>query len=767
MVMWTASAVPVAKISAVTPDQKPYPMAVVEANVSTAVGQEFSPQALTEDIERLYKTGYFKYVDTRVTDVVGGKNVVFIVEPLPRVRTISFEGNEAISTKKLLKTIDTKEGELMVAKTVSADTREILDLYRDRGYHRTLVELAESEVPGREEVDLTWKIAEEPRHKVRRVIIEGNSVYTDRQLRREMLTKHNIWSRLFRVGYYNERKFTVDQRTLRQMYGDKGYLDATFELSENVGEKGNWVDLTVKVQEGVPYIVSAVQYEGNRLFGEDELRDVTGLVSGEPYDFSQQRDDVKAIQDKYRPLGYLRMVCRTDLDRDPRAATVKVVYRISEGVASTIRNITIGGNQDTQDKVIRRELRIQPGDLADANKIEASQRILENLGYFEEVTITPMSVPGDETLTDLDIRVKEAPTGTFTFGGGFSDTDGFVVSGEVTKSNFDLRRFLSTWPPKAGGGGQRVRLVLQAGNERTDFLLSFVEPWFLDRRLRLETNAFLRTRDYSEYTQRNTGADVMFTQQVAKFWRQNVGLGIDNVEISDVEDLPPVFTGFGFPTYPNEELREEEGNYWSNSLIYGLRRDTRNAFFNPTKGSRLSLQGTLAPQALGSYSDIYHLDVTGTKYLPLSSTNTLRLHGQLGVVDAISGDDPAIFDRYFAGGANSIRGFEWREVSPVDANEDSLGGQSILVGSVEFIHQFRNLSENVRGSLFCDFGNVWPDAYEFDADLNATIGLGLEINLPMGQGRIPIRLDYGWPVQTQQEHLSDSGRFHFNFGYHY
>lgn len=762
-----ATAVVVGKLTAVTPAQKPYPVELIVANVQTAVGKEFNPQALSDDIERLYKTGYFKYVDTRVADEAGGKSVVFIVEPLPRVKSIAFEGNASIKTKTLRKAVATKEGDLLVAKTVSADTRQVLQKYRDKGFHRTKVELVEQAVANEQAVNLIWKVAEEPRYKVRKVLVEGNTAFTDRQLRKVMLTKASMWSYVFKAGFHNERKFDVDQRNLLQLYEDSGYLDATFALREDVEENGKWIVLTVAVAEGKPYNVSTLNLAGNKLFGEDELMPLASLAAGQPYSQSKQRADTKAIQDKYRPLGYLAMTCRARLDKDAANQTVAIVYEISEGVPSRIRDIYIGGNHDTKDEVIRRELRIQPTDLADANKLEASKRVLLNLGYFEEVTISPRTVPGDDSLTDLDITVKEGATGTFTFGGGFSDSDGFVLSAEVTKSNFDLRRFFSDWPPQAGGGGQRMRLMIQAGTDREDFIVSFIEPWFLDRKLRLETSVFGRGRDYDEYYQTNTGADVMISREWRPNWRQSFGLRADNVEIDDVEDLPPLITVGGVPVFSNQELLDEEGNYWSNSLIYGMRRDTRNAFYNPTQGSRLDFRTRVAPQALGSYSDVYALDLSATKYFPVARNSTLRLHGQVGVVDKMGGDPVAIFDRYFAGGADSIRGFRWRDVGPVDANEDPLGGQSIFVGSVEYIYVFRNISENLRGSLFCDFGNVWEDAYDFDGEINASVGVGLEINLPMGRGSIPIRLDYGWPIVTQEDHLGDSGRFHFNFGYHY
>jgi outer membrane protein insertion porin family len=167
------------------------------------------------------------------------------------------------------------------------------------------------------------------------------------------------------------------------------------------------------------------------------------------------------------------------------------------------------------------------------------------------------------------------------------------------------------------------------------------------------------------------------------------------------------------------------------------------------------------PEFLGTYSNIYRLELRGSKYLPVLPKTTLRLRGEIGVVDNVGGDDVAIFERYFAGGGSSFRGFDRREVSPVDVNEDALGGESLLLGTAELIYAW---NETVRTSIFTDLGNVWRDAYEWDpSDINVSIGVGLQLDLPIG----PIRFDYGIPIVRREDHLDSGGRLHFNLGYYF
>ena len=744
-----ATAATIDSVGVTTHTGQPYSADVIRANIRSLAGQTFNPETLSEDIQRLYKTGLFSDVEARVDPMEGERvAITFIVQPQGRIRSVVFTGNSYVKTRALLKKVTVTDGSPLDRAKIAEDARAIRRLYEDKGYYGTEVTAEEQPVAGEgNEYQLVWRIVEEPRHKVRAVEFVGNSAYTERELRRKVVSKRTWLGYLISMGYVNEDKVEADQLILQRMYGEKGYLDFQVEQVERQLSRGDrWVTLVYHLSEGQPYAVRNVTVSGNQLFGQDELAAALRAVPGNPYNTRVEQQDIEAIEARYYPMGYLEMRCRAALNQDAATHEVDVDYQIVEGQASRIRDITISGNVVTRDEVIRRELRIQPGDLSDANQIEASKKVLENLNYFETVSITPRSTPQDD-LRDLEVNVTEKRTGQLLLGAGFSSDDSLVGTFEVTQANFDWRNW-----PRFTGDGQRMRLRLDLGTERTNVLVSFVEPWWFDRRLRLELNAFLSTRSESEYDQTNTGGSIEISRQVWNVWRQSFGLTLEHIELDDFDDDV------------SAELLAEEGSYWSTGLSFGMTRDTRDRYLNPTRGSRVQLRSEIMPEALGTYSNLYRLDARATKFFPLPGSTVLRLRGEIGVVDELSGDRPAIFDRYFAGGATSFRGFSRREISPKDINEDPLGGQSILLGSVELIFPLHPLPEQFLGAVFCDVGNVWADPYDWDpSDVNVSVGAGLLLNLPIG----PIRLEYGFPIHVTDDTIDDSGEFHFNLGYYF
>ncbi len=243
-----------------------------------------------------------------------------------------------------------------------------------------------------------------------------------------------------------------------------------------------------------------------------------------------------------------------------------------------------------------------------------------------------------------------------------------------------------------------------------------------------------------------TGGKISITRPWFGNWKQKFGLRLEKVSLTDID------SAF------ESNLSRDEGE--RHALLFDVIRDTRNNARYPTKGSRIQLGTEVMSEVWGSYSDIYKVQAEVTKYFPVLDDASIKLSGKTSVVDNVSGPEVAIFDRYFAGGAYSIRGFERREVGPVDANNEPVGGKARFEGTMAFLYPFTN---SIRGILFCDGGNVWREFSDVDpVELNVSVGVGMKFDLPIG----PLRFDYGIPVRTEQDHLEDeSGRLHFNLGY--
>ena len=367
-----------------------------------------------------------------------------------------------------------------------------------------------------------------------------------------------------------------------------------------------------------------------------------------------------------------------------------------------INKIKIQGNAHTRDIVIRRELRMYPGDQFDGAKLRLSKQRLKDLGYFEDVGYD-IEDTDQEDLKDLVVQVKEAKTGTFSFGGGYSTVDRLVGFVEVEQKNFDI----SNWSSFTGGG-QDLRLRAQIGSSQRNFLLSFTEPWLFDHPISAGFDAYLtenlndNTTGYA-YTQKTIGGDL----RLGKAINDNLSVGavyrLEHINISDLN------------SGVSEALAEQAGNSLVSSLGFSVTNDYRDSKLSPTKGWIITNSADIAGGPLGGDKNFYRLQTSGEYYYPIKIndvTTVLEVSGRTGIVQSYPNTpDVPIFERYFTGGQDSIRGYDERSVGPLDPNtNDAIGGDAILLGSVEYTVP---IIEIIKGAVFFDTGNVWDKVRDY------------------------------------------------------
>ena len=766
------SAAPVGRISVEVSSGKVLLGALEElvfSTIQTRKGAEFSPATLSEDIAALYRTGSFSDVQTSSTSASDGSvDLLFVVTPKKVVSKILIEGNNHFTDKKLLRLVKHPLNTPLDDVKVAADRKAIFEKYRNAGYYGSSVtyRLQDDDGDG-SSAELVYVINECPRAKLQQVIFEGNTVFTTAELREKLMTKRQWWRYIFRFGnYFNEQLLHYDRDKLRELYATKGYLAFAVEDVElRYNEKGNWVSPVFKLSEGKPYNVGEVSVTGQKLFTAEELLAKTTSKKGEVYNSIIAAKDLADMRREYEQLGYmdLRFISQEVLDHEK--LIVDIEYRVEEGLPSRIRDIHITGNDITQDKVIRRELAILPGDLGDIGKVNISKQRLQNLDYFESVEIFPLPTTVPD-MKDLRIDLKEKRTGSVSLGAGFSSEDSVMGFLEFSETNFDLQRFLSlNWPPK--GAGQRFRTYVGIGSEVHNISISLVEPALFDRDLELSGDFFLSTRYEDNYDERHTGGGLMLSWPLAfslpgtkhvEYWRMGLGLRIEQVRISDVDDDPYDDTMDYSRDAIMYDINDDEGSHFANRFILRLTRDTRDRFSFPTKGSRVTLESELITAVLGSYSNYARFHAAGDKYFALPQGLTMKLGLAGWAASHISGDDIRIFDRYFGGGYGTIRGLKRHDISPVNYNENPIGGLTMLMGTAEI---FKPVKDFMYVSVFTDIGNTWWDSFDVDpGELNMSVGIGIQFVA------LPIRLDYGYPIKTHGEHLDGKGgRFHFNIRY--
>ncbi|MBO4512924.1 MAG: outer membrane protein assembly factor BamA [Victivallales bacterium] len=742
------------------------PMSVLEQIVSytvvSKVGDEFKANVVSEDIGRLVKSG--KFDDVRITTDVAkdGKVILtFILKPKPVVGDIYIKGANIYKPKKLVTLLKLEPGQILDEKILAADREALLQKYRNAGYYGTTVTSTRSEEKDGK-VDVSYVIREETRYKLKQVYFENNTAFDLGKLRSEIVTRRQWWRYILRLGnYYNEQNLALDKDRLKHLYGTRGYLDfAVTEVKQEPIEDGKWIKVTFVLEEGRQYKVGKITVEGNERFKEEDLLKLATTKEGDLYDVDRESADTEAMRGEYERLGYMDLRFYPVHEKNKEKCIVNVHYKVTEGGISNIRNVVITGNEITRDEVIRRELVIGPGDLGDMGKVRASKQRLMNLGYFETVEMLPVATD-EPALKDLKIDLKEKATGQISLGAGFSTEDSAIAFIEFTETNFDLSRIFN-WPPK--GAGQRFRVRTQVGDDVLNASISLTEPWFLDRRLELTTDLFWRERFEDEYDQRNVGGGQTLSWPVSfripgfkhiENWRFGVGYRVEHVKISDVDTHNPIYAMTNGDFVKGHILADEEGTYWANRMFVRMTRDTRNAFNYPTKGSKFIVQGEYVTEAFGSYDSYGRYSINWTNYTPFIRDLVLKLDAGYSTSD---GDEMAIFDRYFAGGIGTVRGFKRRDVAPVDCYKDPLGGNSMFTGTVEIIKPIKDF---MFVSTFMDAGNVWWDECDF-GKLNYSIGLGVQFRA------LPISIYYGYPISTAYDHLDGkSGRIHFNIGISY
>ena len=718
------------------------------ANMRTRVGRPYSQQATEEDVRNLYATGNVSNVRIFGEPQGDGVKVIVVVATKSSVSEVAITGAERIKVSKIREEIGTKPGEALSEATLESDRQKIIELYRNKGYSDVDVRFRTDANEKQGTSRVTFEVLEGARTKIDHVSFEGNASIKRKDLLKVVKTKPkgllNIFSST--AGKLNSDQVEEDRRAIRDLYTSRGYIDADVK-APLITRRGEEVDVTFPIVEGMQYRVGKVTYAGAKVFTLDEVTRGAKLKSGSIYSPQNLAADRKAIGDLYGSRGYIEMqVLASPTPGGP--GIINVDYRIEEGIQYYVDKVNIAGNTRTKDKVIRREVALAPGDVFNTVRMDASQKRLENLRYFapQSVQLRPaeplISVPGRR---DLNVEVAETRTGSFNFGAGFSSIDNLLGFVELTQGNFDI----TEWP-RFQGGGQKFRMRAQYGTRRKDFVIALTEPYFMDQKLSLGGELYYRDASYtsSVYDERRYGGAISLRKPIGEFTSARFEYRLEDVGIHNFDDDV------------SEEIKSEEGDRLKSQISLGLTYDTRDRVYLPRKGHRIDVNAYLAGGFLGGDTDIYGIDIEAVKYFSLPGDTILSFEGQLGGVDTWSGGDRVpIYDRLYLGGPNSLRGFRYRDVGPKDEDGEPVGGQTLARFTVEFTFP---IVESVRGAVFYDVGFVNRDAWDFGTgNLNSDVGIGLLLELPAVG---PIRIDYGIPLQAD-EFNDSSGKFQFNVGY--
>ena len=727
------------------------------SKMKTHMGSVYNENIISDDLKRLYLLGFFSDIKMDTVPYKDGLKVIFTVVERPVIEKISFSGIARLTMKdeKIKQSLKSKETQYLDYPSLAEDVRALKKLYEKIGYGQADVSYQVSLNKDNNKANVQFNVVEGRKITVKKIFVQGNKNFKTGRILGLLKTKQR-W--LFNAGLYKEEVLKEDIERVKAFYHKEGFVDVAADSEVRSDDKRPYfLYVTIKIEEGKKYLVGNVTIEGNKNIPEkDVLARLSQCVPGKVFSQDALKQDVVNIQGLYFDRGYIAAQIQEASALNSATSRVDVVYNITENDINYVDKIKIRGNVKTKDVVIRRELRIHPGDKFDGDKLKRSKERLQNLGFFDEVSYDTEETQAPDK-KNLMVDVKETKTGSFSFGGGYSTVDQFVGFVEIEQKNFDWKNW-----PYFTGGGQDLRMRASMGSVTTDFDLSYTDPWVFDYPVTFGFDVYKRSHDRDTdvgygYSEDVIGGDLRLGKELSEYVKSSLTYRLDNINIKDVSDNA------------SQDLKDEKGKNTISSLELGLGYDSRDNVFDTKKGDILSGSLELAGGPFAGSKNYLKFFSRASHYFPMFRNSVIEFRGRLGLSGAYGNSEKVpMYERFFAGGAGTIRGYHERMAGPVDPNsKDPLGGDALLVGNIEYTYP---LFDFLKVAAFYDVGNVWQKIGDIGTNTNSNgvsnsggfksgIGLGVRVKTPIG----PITLDYGIPLNKEPgEDTVGGGKFHFS-----
>lgn len=719
----------------------------IVSKMKTRIGSPYQENVVSDDLKRLYLLGFFNDIKIDTQDYKDGVKVIITVSERPIIEKITFSGiiHIAMKDEKLKDQLKSKETQYLDYPNLTEDVRILKKMYEKMGFSQAQIAYDVKINKETNKASVQFNVTESKRVRIQDIAIRGNKAFSSARILRLIKTR-KAW--FFNAGVLKEDVLKEDMERIKSFYRKGGFTDVTAEYEVNADSKKPFLlYITIKIEEGKKYLVGNVSIVGNKDITEKEiLAKLKECIPGKVFSQESLKQDVSNIHGVYFDRGYISAGVQEATSLNTSTGRVDIVYNIVENEVAYVDKVKIRGNVKTKDVVIRRELRIHPGDKFDGDKLRRSKERLQNLGFFEEVSYDTedTSVPDKK---DLIVDVKESKTGAFSFGGGYSTVDEFVGFVEIEQKNFDWKNF-----PYFTGAGQELRFRASFGSVTQGFDLSFTEPWVFDYPVSFGFDAYQRDHKRDSdvgygYDEDVSGGDLRLGREVSEYLRADLMYRFDRIKITNITENA------------TDDLKREEGTNAISSITPSFTFDSRDNKFETKRGNLFTGSLEWAGGPLGGDKDFWKFYGRASHYFPMPLESVFEIRGRAGLAKPYSDSERVpIYERFFAGGAYTIRGYEERSIGPIDtASKDPLGGESMLIGNMEYTYPLYNF---IKLAAFFDIGNVWEKMGDFGSgNFKSAFGLGVRIKTPIG----PIMLDYGIPLnKAPGEDDKSSGRFHFS-----
>lgn len=719
----------------------------VRAKIYTQVGRPLDAARLTDDVKRIYKTGFFDDVQVAERPHPDG-GVVLLIRVVERPTIVELEYDvkgKAVDLDEIKKVVDLKLFSTLDEAAIQQNLAKIRELYNEEGHFLVSTHYTVAPRP-QNGVRVTLHVDEGEKVEVRHVHVVGNDAVADSEIKAVLATREGGWfSFLTKSGQFKRELFEQDVQRIQLLYLSKGYIEAAVESPiVTLSPDKRSMSISIRVSEGALYTVGSTRVEmedGKWLVEQSELESKIELKPGDVFDWTKMQSDAQRVGDVFRDLGYANASVTNGHKLNEEDRTLELIYTVQQGDPVYFRRIEIRGNKSTRDKVIRRELKVAEGELYNASRLKLSQRRIGTLGFFEpeSIQVTPMPTDRPDQM-DVVVDVKERNTGTFQVGAGFSSLESFVLTAQISKENFL-------------GRGQTLSAQALFSGIRQQFSLSFFEPYFFDSRLTFAFDVFNFRDDFVDFTRNRTGGNLSWGYRLTDELSLSLTYTLENVN-ADIR-------GTQIPL----ELTRQSG--LTSSLRATVTWDSRDNRLFPTRGNFTTLSAETASKYFGSDNEFTRLVGRTRFYVPLPLGLVFKTNATLGWVTSPEASPIPFYERFFVGGIFTVRGFERNSIGQqlyIADNPDeglrpfNIGGTKELILNAELeIPIFLELG--IRGVLFFDAGNAWGDNELFKPyQLRTSAGFGFRWQSPVG----PLRFEWGFPLKPKKG--EDRMVFEFTIG---
>jgi len=731
--------------------------------VKLKVGDSLDIERVDSDIRAIFRLGYFQDVKARTEASEKGIILTYEVTERPIVREVRIEGNKEISIEKIRGAFEVKPGAIFSAKDMTKGVKKVKKLYADDGYYLAEVN-ATTEMRSGTELRVLLKITEGEKVLIKTIRFEGNRAFSSKKLKGVMETGEEWFlSWITSAGTYKEEVLKNDVALIADLYYNNGYVNVKVgePKVELLPDKSGLL-VTIGITEGDQFRTGAVDFKGDLLVPKEELAKKVKLKTGEVFSRGVLRGDIFTLTDLYSDMGYAFANVTPLSQADPEKKTIGITFDFEKGEKVYIDRIAISGNTKTRDKVVRRELKLAEGDLYGTTPLKKSKQNLMNTGFFEEANISTTKGSAPDKL-NVNVEVKEKPTGTFSIGAGYSSLDGIIGQGSVQQANFM-------------GLGLKANLAASLGGKSQTYNMGLTDPYFLDSKWTLGGDIYRTQRDFIDFTRRVTGGDIKggypLSDILNTFWIYR----FESKEIFNESQPLKDSIASGAVIAP-------ETSSTTSSITGSLTRNTTDYRLDPSTGMVNNLSVEFA--GIGGTNRFLRSVVNTQVFFPFKWGTVFSIRGEFGYIDGLGKDVP-IDERFYLGGISTMRGYSGRTVSPyrtstitgqvpnpglpnvpitwppgtaLSLNRAFIGGDTETILNNEWT--FPLLKEaGLKGVLFFDIGNAYDGISTTFSRLQSSYGFGFRWASPMG----PLRLEYGIPVNPREGIDSKSGKLEFSIG---